>query len=152
MLAQGIAAQRNRRLEEAMAFIVGNPGDPGNFDAQSSLGLTAFDLANCRNLCGLTSWLWRSNRSFNARFNFGFGAQKGGYIQTRRRKLERLSPANPVGESPAHLAMVHLTLAIYTPNKFHQTIPARAPLFESPGIGPHNSQATLHPLLLQDNG
>jgi len=58
------------------------------------------------------------NRLFNALLTSVWRLKKAGYIHDAAQELERLLAANPVGESPAHLAMVHLTPPIYTPNNF----------------------------------
>ncbi|MDB6021027.1 MAG: hypothetical protein JWQ04_884 [Pedosphaera sp.] len=154
LLAQGAAAHRDHRLADAIAlYRSAIQADPANFDAQSSLGLAAFDLGELsESLRAYELALAINPDSFNARFNFGLALKKAGYIRDAAQELERLLAANPIRESPAHQAMVHLTLANLYAEQFHQTAPARAHYLKVLELDPHNAQATSIRYWLQDNG
>jgi len=80
--------------------------------------------------------------SFSTRFNFGLVLKRANYIQDAAEELERLLASNTATETPARLAVVHLTLGNLYAEQFHQPAPARKHYLKVLELDPENSQAT----------
>jgi hypothetical protein len=154
LVAKAAEARRDDRLEDAVGlYRAATQADPSYFEAQSGLGLAAFDSGNLpESLRAYEMALAITPDSFNARFNFGLALKRANYIRDAAQELERLLASNSAGESSAHLAMVHLTLANLYAEQFHQTASARAHYLKVLELDPHNGQATSIRYWLQDNG
>lgn len=154
LLANGGQAQRERRIADAVAFYrAAAQKDPSYFEAQMSLGLATFNLGELpESLRAYEMALAINPESFIARFNFGLALRRANYTYDAVQQLEKLLASNPASESPAHLAMVHLTLANLYAEQFHQTGPARAHYLKVLELDPHNAQATSIRYWLQENG
>jgi tetratricopeptide (TPR) repeat protein len=152
-LAQGGAAQRDQRLKDAVALYRSAAlADPSYFEAQSSLGLAAFNYGDLPlSLRAFELALAIKPDSFSARYNFGLALKQANYIQDAAEELERLAASKTTGEPPAHLALVHLTLANLYAEQFHQTRLARAHYLKVLELDPHNPQGTSIRYWLQDN-
>lgn len=154
LLANGGQAQREHRLADATAFYrAAAQKDPSYFEAQMSLGQATFDLGELpESLRAYEMALAINPDSFIARFNFALALKRANYTYDAVQQLEKLLASNPASESPAHLAMVHLTLANLYAEQFHQMGPARAHYLKVLELDPHNAQATSIRYWLQENG
>jgi len=152
LLASGIAAQRNQRLADAVAFYrSATLTDPSCFEAQTSLGLAAFDAGDLPTALRADELaLAIKPDSFATRYNFGLALKKANYIRDAAQELENLLASNPP-ESPEHLAVVHLTLANLYSEQFHQNGRARQHYLKVLELDPQNSQATSIRYWLRDN-
>lgn len=152
-VAQASEARSDHRLQDAVSLYQSAvQADPSDFDAQSGLGVSAFESGDLpQSFRAYETALTINPQSFIARFNFGLALKKAGYIRDAAQELERLLVTN-ANESPAHLAAVHLTLANLYAEQFHQNAPARAHYLKVLELDPHNSQATSIRYWLQDNG
>ena len=150
---QAAAAQRDGRLKDAVGlYRAAAVADPGYFDAQSDLGLAAYSFGDLPlSLRAFELALAIKPDSFSARYNFGLALKQANYIQDAAAELERLVASSPAGESPAHLALVHLTLANLYSEQFHQNATARSHYLKVLELDPHNSQATAIRYWLQNN-
>ena len=153
LLARGMAAQRDHRMKDAVAlYRSATQADPGYFEAQSTLGSAALEAGDLsQSLRAFELALAINPDSFNARYNFGLALKKANYIQDAAQELERLLAIAPTGEAPAHLAVVHLTLANLYAEQFHHATPARTHYLKVLELDPHNSQATAIRYWLQNN-
>jgi tetratricopeptide (TPR) repeat protein len=153
LFAQGAQAYRDHRLKDAVtAYRAAVQADPAYFEAQSNLGLAAFDAGDLpQSLTAYETALAIKPGSFNTRFNFALALSKGGYIQDAAIELERLLATAPADEPPASLAMAHLTLANLYAEQFHQSAAARPHYLKVLELDPHNSQATAIRYWLRDN-
>lgn len=153
-LAQAVEAQRENRLSTALGLCrSAAQEDPAYFDAQSTLGLIAFQTGNLPEaLRAYEMALAIKPDSFSARFNFALALKQANYIKDAADELERLLASNSSGQSASHLAMVHLTLANLYAEQFHQPAPAKAHYLKVLELDPHNSQATSIRYWLQANG
>ena len=153
LFAQGVQAQRDRRFKDAVTlYRAATQADPSFFEAQSNLGLAAFDLGDMpQSLLAYETALSINPGSFNARFNFALALKKANYIQDAALELERLVAASPQDESPAHLAMAHVTVANLYAEQFHQIASARAHYSKVLQLDPQNPQATAIRYWLRDN-
>lgn len=153
LFSQGVQAQRDRRLKDAVSlYRAATQADAGFFEAQSNLGLAAYDLGDMpQSLVAYEMALAINPGSFNARFNFALALKKAGYIQDAALELERLVAASSADESPTHLAMAHLTVANLYADQFHQTASARAHYSKVLQLDPQNPQATAIRYWLRDN-
>ncbi|HZQ47711.1 MAG TPA: tetratricopeptide repeat protein [Verrucomicrobiae bacterium] len=153
LFAQGVQAQLDRRFKDAMTlYQAATKADPGFFEAQSNLGLAAYDQGEMPlSLLAYETALAINPGSFNARFNFALALRKANYIQDAALELERLLASCPPEESPAHLAMAHLTVANLYAEQFHQVASARSHYAKVLELDPQNSQATAIRYWLRDN-
>lgn len=153
LFAQGVQAQRDRRTRDAVTlYRAATQADPSFFEAQSNLGLAAFDQGDMpQSLLAYEMALAINPGSFNARFNFALALKKANYIQDAALELERLLANCPPDESPAHLAMAHLTVANLYAEQFHQVNSARAHYSKVLALDPQNAQATAIRYWLRDN-
>jgi tetratricopeptide (TPR) repeat protein len=150
--AQAAQAQQERRLRDAVAlYRAATQADPSFFEAQSNLGLAAFDLGDMTQaLLAYEIALAIRPDSFNARFNFALALIKGNYIIDAAQELERLLAAAH-DETPQHLAMAHLTLANLYAEQFHRPASARPHYQKVLELDPQNSQATVIRYWLRDH-
>ncbi len=153
LFSQGVEAQRDRRFKDAVTlYRAATQADPVFFEAQSNLGLAAFDLGDMpQSLLAYETALAINPGSFNARFNFALALKKAGYIQDAALELERLVATSPQDETPLHLAMAHLTVANLYAEQFHQVASARAHYSKVLQLDPENLQATAIRYWLRDN-
>jgi len=153
LLAQGGVAQRDRRLKDAVALYRSAAlADPSYFDAQSSLGLAALNFGDLPlSLRAFELALVIKPDSFGTRYNFGLALKQANYIQDAAEELERLAASNPASETPARLALAHLTLANLYSEQFHQPSLARPHYLKVLELDPHNTQATAIRYWLQNN-
>jgi tetratricopeptide (TPR) repeat protein len=109
LLAQGVQAQEQNRLSEAIdAYLRAVKADPAWFDAHYNLGVAAFeagDLPQC--LSAYEHALAINPLSVKARFNFAVALQKANYPADAASELERLLAVSP-GEARAHFALANL--------------------------------------------
>jgi tetratricopeptide (TPR) repeat protein len=152
LFAQGLRAQQDHRISEAVAaYRAATQADPGFFEAQSNLGLAAFDAGDmAQSLSAYETALAIVPDSFNARFNFALALKKGNYVMDAAQELERLLVLNVTG-SPAHLASAHLMLANLYSEQFHQPRAARPHYLKVLELDPRNPQATVIRYWLRDN-
>jgi tetratricopeptide (TPR) repeat protein len=150
--AQAAEAQHERRLQDAVRlYRAATQADPSFFEAQSNLGLAAFDLGDMTQaLLAYEIALAIKPESFNARFNFALALIKANYIIDAAQELEHLIAASP-DESPEHLAMAHLTLANLYAEQFHRPASARPHYSKVLDLDPQNSQATVIRYWLRDH-
>jgi tetratricopeptide (TPR) repeat protein len=150
--AQAAEAQHERRLQDAVAlYRAATQADPSFFEAQSNLGLAAFDLGDMTQaLLAYEIALAIRPDSFNARFNFALALIKANYIIDAAQELERLL-ATARDEPAEHLAMVHLTLANLYAEQFHRPASARPHYQKVLALDPENSQATVIRYWLRDH-
>jgi tetratricopeptide (TPR) repeat protein len=150
--AQAAEAQHERRLQDAVRFYrAATQADPSFFEAQSNLGLAAFDLGDMTQaLLAYEIALAIKPDSFNARFNFALALIKANYVVDAAQELERLL-ANSPDETPQHLAMAHLTLANLYAEQFHRPAAARPHYTKVLELDPQNSQATVIRYWLRDH-
>jgi tetratricopeptide (TPR) repeat protein len=152
LFAQALQAQRDRRLPEAVAaYRAATQADPSFFEAQSNLGLAAYDVGEMPlSLVAYETALAITRDSFNARFNFALALRKANYLIDAAKELERLLVIN-TGETAAHLAAAHLMLANLYSEQFHQPQAARPHYGKVLELDPRNSQATSIRYWLRDN-
>ncbi|MDB6112262.1 MAG: Tetratricopeptide 2 repeat protein [Pedosphaera sp.] len=152
LFALALQAQREHRSPEAVAgYRAATQSDPSFFEAQSNLGLAAYDNGDMAiSLFAYETALAITPKSFNARFNFALALRKTGYLIDAAQQLERLLVINP-GESPSHLAATHLMLASLYSEQFHQPQAARLHYTKVLELEPGNSQATSIRYWLRDN-
>jgi tetratricopeptide (TPR) repeat protein len=150
--AQAAQAQHERRLQDAVRFYrAATQADPSFFEAQSNLGLAAFDLGDMTQaLLAYEIALAIKPDSFNARFNFALALIKANYVMDAAQELEKLLTASP-DETPQHLAMAHLTLANLYAEQFHQPASARPHYAKVLELDPQNPQATVIRYWLRDH-
>ena len=150
--AQAAEAQHERRLPDAMRlYRAATQADPSFFEAQSNLGLAAFDLGDMTQaLLAYEIALAIKPDSFNARFNFALALIKANYVMDAAQELEKLIAASP-DEAPQHLAMAHLTLANLYAEQFHRPAAARPHYAKVLELDPQNSQATVIRYWLRDH-
>ncbi len=150
--AQAAEAQHERRLQDAVRFYrAATQADPSFFEAQSNLGLAAFDLGDMTQaLLAYEIALAIKPDSFNARFNFALALIKANYVVDAAQELERLLAASQ-NETPQHLAMAHLTLANLYAEQFHRPAAARPHYAKVLELDPQNSQATVIRYWLRDH-
>lgn len=150
--AQAAEAQHDRRLRDAVAlYRAATKADPSFFEAQSNLGLAAFDLGDmAQSLLAYEFALAIKPESFNARFNFALALLKANYFLDAAEQLEKLL-AGATGEAPERLAMVHLTLANLYADQFHRPANARPHYQKVLQLDPQNSQATVIRYWLRDH-
>jgi tetratricopeptide (TPR) repeat protein len=150
--AQAVQAQRDRRVSDAVKlYHAATESDPSFFEAQSNLGLAAYDAGDMpQSLLAHETALTIKPDSFSARFNFSLALKKAGYIQDAAQQLERLLVKN-TQEPPARLAMVQLTLANLYAEQFHRPDYARPHYLKVLELDPQNSQATSIRYWLRDN-
>ena len=143
MFAQARQAEREHRMADAEAlYRAATQADPDFFEAQSNLGLAAYQVGDMtQSLLAYETALAIKPSSFSTRFNFALALRKANYLQDAAQELERLLAANP-GETSAHLAMVHLTLANLYAEQFHRPAAARPHYLKVLELDPQNSQAT----------
>jgi tetratricopeptide (TPR) repeat protein len=151
--AQAAEAQHDRRSRDAFAlYRAATQADPAYFEAQSNLGLAAFDFGDMtQSLLAYETALAIKPESFSARFNFSLALRKAGYLLDAAQELERLIAVNPSGESPAHLALAHLTLANLYADQFRRPSSARPHYLKVLELDPQNSEATAIRYWLRDN-
>jgi tetratricopeptide (TPR) repeat protein len=150
--AQAAEAQHERRLQDAVRlYRAATQADPSFFEAQSNLGLAAFDLGDMtQSLLAYEIALAIKPDSFNARFNFALALIKANYIMDAAQELERLLAASP-DETPEHLAMAHLTLANLYAEQFQRPAAARPHYEKVLKLDPQNPQATVIRYWLRDH-
>jgi tetratricopeptide (TPR) repeat protein len=150
--AQAAEAQHERRLQDAVRlYREATQADPSFFEAQSNLGLAAFDLGDMTQaLLAYEIALAIKPDSFSARFKFALALIKANYIMDAAQELEHLLSASP-DETPQHLAMVHLTLANLYADQFHRPAAARPHYAKVLELDPQNSQATVIRYWLRDH-
>lgn len=153
LLARGVEAERNHKLEDAMAaFHAATLADPGYFDAQSGLGLAAYELGDLPTALRADELaLAIKPDSFAVRYNFGLALKKANYFIDAAQELENLLAASAAGEPPERLAVVHLTLANLYSEQLHQNGLARNHYLKVLELDPQNSQATSIRYWLRDN-
>jgi len=126
--------------------------DPSYFDAQSNLGLAAYDAGDLPTALRADELaLAIQPDSFTTRFNFALALKKANYIKDAAQELEWLLASNATGETAERLALVHLTLANLYSEQFHQNGRAREHYLKVLELDPHNSQATSIRYWLRDN-
>ncbi len=150
--AQAAEAQHERRLQDAVRlYRAATQADPSFFEAQSNLGLAAFDSGDMTQaLLAYEIALAIKPDSFNARFNFALALIKANYVMDAAQELEKLL-ANSPDETPQHLAMAHLTLANLYAEQFHRPAAARPHYAKVLELDPQNSQATVIRYWLRDH-
>jgi tetratricopeptide (TPR) repeat protein len=150
--AQAAEAQHERRLQDAVRlYRAATRADPSFFEAQSNLGLAAFDLGDMTQaLLAYEIALAIKPDSFNARFNFALALIKANYVMDAAQELERLLAASP-DETHEHLAMAHLTLANLYADQFHRPASARPHYAKVLELDPQNPQATVIRYWLRDH-
>ena len=153
VFAQAVRAQSDHRLQEAVAlYRSATQLDPGYFEAQSNLGLAAYESGDmAQSLAAYEIALAIEPASFNARFNFALALKKAGYIEDSAEELERVLTVAAGGESPSRLALAHLTLANLYADQFHQAAPARLHYLKVLELDPKNSQAVSIRYWLRDH-
>jgi tetratricopeptide (TPR) repeat protein len=131
-------------LSDALAFYrAAAQADPGYFEAFSSLGSAASDLGDVAQAARAYELAVAVRpESFDARFNFGLALKRANYIVDASQELERLLASSPAKESPARLAMLHLTLGNLYAQEFNQPALARAHYLKVLELDPANSQGT----------
>jgi tetratricopeptide (TPR) repeat protein len=149
---QGLQTQRDQHNKEAETlFRKAVATDPGYFDAQFHLGLTASDLGDLAlSLQAFEMALAITPDSFNARFYFALALKKASYYQDAAQELEKLL-AGTSEESPTRLSAAHLTLANLYADQLRQPQAARAHYSKVVELDPQNSQATAIRYWLRDN-
>ncbi|MDB6016866.1 MAG: Tetratricopeptide 2 repeat protein [Pedosphaera sp.] len=152
LFIQALSAQRERRYRDAVTlYRTATQADPGFFEAQSNLGLAAYEAGEMPlSLLAYETALAITPDSFNARFNFAQALKKANYMIDAAQELEKLLVIN-TGESPAHLATAHLMLANLYSEQFHQLQPARSHYVKVLELDPQNTQATPIRFWLRDN-
>jgi len=152
LFAEALTDQHDRRLRESRGgYRAATHADPGFFEAQSNLGLAAYDAGDLSlSLSAYETALAITPTSFNARFNFALALKKANYLIDAAAELERLLLIN-TAESPAHLAAAHLMLANLYSEQFHQPPAARAHYAKVLELDPQNSQGTAIRYWLRDN-
>ena len=150
--AQAAEAQHEHQLQDAVRlYRAATQADPSFFEAQSNLGLAAFDLGDMtQSLLAYEIALAIKPESFNARFNFALALIKANYIIDAAQQLEHLLAASP-DESKDRLAMAHLTLATRYAEQFHRPASARPHYQMVLDLDPQNSQATVIRYWLRDH-
>jgi tetratricopeptide (TPR) repeat protein len=150
--AQAAEAQHEHELPDAVRlYRAATQADPSFFEAQSNLGLAAYDSGDMTQaLLAYEIALAIKPDSFNARFNFALALIKAGYIIDAAQELERLLASSP-NETPEHLANAHLTLANLYDAQFHRPASARPHYAKVLQLDPHNSQATVIRYWLRDH-
>ena len=149
---QALQTQRDQHNKEAETlYRKAVATDPGYFDAQFHLGLTASDLGDLAlSLQAFEMALAITPDSFNARFYFALTLKKATYYQDAAQELEKLL-AGASEESPARLSAAHLTLANLYAEQLRQPQAARAHYSKVVELDPQNSQATAIRYWLRDN-
>ncbi len=150
--AQAVQAQHDHRVSDAVKlYRAATEADPSFFEAQSNLGLAAYDTGDmAQSLLAHETALAIKPDSFSARFNFSLALKKAGYIQDAAQQLEQLLAAR-TQEPTARIAMTHLTLANLYAEQFHRPEYARPHYLKVLELDPHNSQATSIRYWLRDN-
>lgn len=153
LFAEGVQAQRDRRFRDAETFYrAATQADPSFFEAQSNLGLAAYDQADLsQSLLAYETALAINPASFSARFNFALALKKANYIQDAAAELEKLVAPGQNPESPSHLALAHLTVANLYAEQFHQFAAARSHYDKVLELDPQNPQATAIRYWLKDH-
>jgi hypothetical protein len=153
LLAKGGEAQRDHRLEDAVAWYrSATQADPSDFDAQMALGSAAMDSGGlAESLRAFELALAINPDSFNARFYFGLALKRANYIYDAAQELEKLLSNSAAQGSSANLALTHLTLGNLYAEQFHQAAAARAHYLKVLELDPHNPQATAIRYWLQNN-
>jgi tetratricopeptide (TPR) repeat protein len=152
LLAQGVQAQRDRRMKDAEAFYKSSvQADPSYFDAQSGLGLTAYETGDTAlALQAYETALAIKPDAFNPRFNFALGLKKSGYVIDAAQELEKLL-AGSSNEPSNHLAAAHLVLANLYADQLRQNQSARPHYAKVLELDPQNPQGTAIRYWLRDN-
>lgn len=145
-------AQAEGNARDALAlYRAATQADPSFFEAQSNLGLAAYNLADMtQSLLAYETALAIRPDSFMTRFKFALALGKSGYIIDAAQELERLLAANP-GEKSANLALAHLALANLYAEQFHRPATARPHYLKVLELDPQNSQSTAIRYWLKDN-
>lgn len=153
LFAEGVQAQRDRRFRDAETlYRAATQADPGFFEAQSNLGLAAYDQGDlAQSLLAYETALAINPASFSARFNFALALKKANYIQDAAVELEKLVAPGQTPESPARLALAHLTVANLYAEQFHQFTAARSHYTKVIELDPQNPQATAIRYWLKDH-
>ncbi len=153
LFAEGVQAQRDRRFKDAVTlYQAATQADPSFFEAQSNLGLAAYDQGELpQSLLAYETALAINPASFNARFNFALALKRANYIQDAAIELERLVVSSQGDESPTHLALAHLTVANLYAEQFHQVAAARSHYTKVLELDPQNPQATAIRYWLKDH-
>jgi tetratricopeptide (TPR) repeat protein len=152
LLAQGVQAQRDRRMKDAEGFYKSAAqADPSYFEAQSGLGLTAYEVGDTAlALQAYENALAIKPDAFNPRFNFALGLKKSGYMIDAAQELEKLLAGN--SEEPSnHLAAAHLVLANLYADQLRQNQAARPHYAKVLELDPQNAQGTAIRYWLRDN-
>jgi len=147
--AQAVQAQRDRRFSDAVKlYHASTEADPSFFEAQSNLGLAAYDTGEmAQSLLAHETALAIKPDSFSARFNFSLALKKAGYIQDAAQQLERLLVAK-TQEPTTRIAMAQLTLANLYAEQFTGREYARPHYLKVLELDPHNSASHFHSLLV----
>lgn len=150
--AEAADAEHNRRTNDAEKLYRAAAGaDPSFFEAQSNLGLAAYDAGDMpQSLLAYETALAINPDSFNTRYNFALALKKAGYMQDAAEQLERLLAAHPT-EAPNLLAMAQLALANLYAEQFHRPAYARPHYLKVLELDPQNPQATTIRYWLRDN-
>ncbi len=146
--AAGYEAQRDHRVDDAVtAYRAATQADPGFFEAQSNLGLAAYDAGNLPlALSAYETALAITPDSFNARYNFALALRKANYVIDAAEEAERLLVVNS-SETPPHLAAVHLMLGSFVIGAIPPAPGGASPLSEGPRPRSAEFQRHRHPLL-----
>jgi tetratricopeptide (TPR) repeat protein len=152
LFAQALRSQRERRTQEAVAlYRKATEADPGFFEAQSNLGLAAYDLGDMAlSLQAYEYALAITPDSFNGRYNFALALKRSGYLQDAAQELEKLLSRNPT-EAPDHVAAAHLMLANLYADQLRQPQSARTHYVKALELDPQNPQGTVIRYWLRDN-
>ncbi|MDB6124368.1 MAG: Tetratricopeptide 2 repeat protein [Pedosphaera sp.] len=152
LFAKALQAQRDHRTQEAVAlYRKAAAADPSFFEAQSNLGLAAYDFGDMGlSLQSYENALAIKPDSFNGRYNFALALKRSGYAQDAAQELEKLLSGNST-EAPTHLAAAHLMLANLYADQLRQPQAARPHYVKALELDPQNSQGTAIRYWLRDN-
>ena len=138
LFAQGSQAQQANRLSDAVAiYKKATELDPGYFEAQYNLALTAAEAGNLpTSLLAQEMALAIQPESLEARYNFALILKQAGYLQDAASELEKLLAKYP-NEGRAHLMLAN----IYDQN-LHDPVKARPHYLNVLNSDPGNPQAS----------
>jgi tetratricopeptide (TPR) repeat protein len=153
LVSRGAMARHDTKLNDAVAlFKQAAQTDPSCFEAQSSLGLAAYDVGDLSTaLRADEQALAIQPDSFATRYNFAIALKKANYVVDSAQQLEQLLAAYSTGETQQHLAMVHLALGNLYSQQLHQNARAREHYLKVLELDPQNSEATSVRYWLRDN-
>ncbi|EEF61128.1 tetratricopeptide repeat protein [Pedosphaera parvula] len=152
LVARGAQAQRDRRTKDAeTSYQSAVQADASYFEAQSSLGLTAYEVGEMGlSLQAYENALAIKPDAFSARFNFSLGLKKSGYIIDAAQELEKALACGS-NEPANNVAAAHLVLANLYADQLHQPQAARPHYVKVLELDPQNSQGTAIRYWLRDN-